>query len=132
MTFVLDASVLACWAFADEEHPIANKALERIRSEEAIAPSLLWFEIRNVLMVGERRGRLSSADITLFLREIGRLAIVLDHQPDEAVILALVRQFQLSVYDASYLELAQREGLPIATIDKALQKAAKALGIALL
>ena len=132
MTFVLDASVLACWAFADEEHPTANKALERIRSEEAIAPSLLWFEIRNVLMVGERRGRLSSADMMLFLREIGRLAIMLDHKPDEAVILALVRQFQLSVYDASYLELAQREGLPIATIDKALQKAAKALGIALL
>ena len=64
MPFVLDASVAACWAFDDEDHPVAAVALERIRADEAIAPSLWWFEVRNTLIVNERRGRLSE--------EIGR------------------------------------------------------------
>ena len=63
---------------------------------------------------------------------MARLGIALDYKPEEAVFLASVRQFNLSVYDASYLELAQREGAALATLDKPMQKAAKALGINLL
>lgn len=130
--FVLDASIAACWAFDDEEHPIAARALERIRTDEAVAPSLWWFEVRNTLLMGERRGRLTEADTALFLRELARFGVRLDHMPDEASVLALARQYRLTVYDASYLELAQREAIPLATLDAALQKATTALEIEVL
>ena len=61
MPFVLDASFAACWAFDDEDHPVAALALERVRTDEARVPSLWWFEVRNALMVSERRGRLTEA-----------------------------------------------------------------------
>lgn len=131
MPFVLDASIAACWVFDDEDHPIAAAALERIRHDEAVAPSLWWFEVRNTLIVGERRGRLTEAATTAFLRELSRFGVLLDHAPEELAILALARQHRLTIYDASYLELAQREGLPLATLDAALRKAAVALGVGL-
>ena len=59
MPFVLDASIAACWAFDDEDHPVAALALERVRTDEARVPSLWWFEVRNTLIVSERRGRLT-------------------------------------------------------------------------
>jgi hypothetical protein len=57
MPFVLDASVAACWAFEDEDHPTATLALGPIRSDQARVPSLWWFEVRNTLIINERRGR---------------------------------------------------------------------------
>lgn len=132
MPFVLDASVAACWAFDDEDHPVAAVALERIRADEAIAPSLWWFEVRNTLIVNERRGRLSEADTAIFLRELSRFGVMLDRAPQETAILTFARQHRLTVYDASYLELAQREAIPLATLDNHLRKAAAALGIALI
>jgi predicted nucleic acid-binding protein len=131
MPFVLDASIAACWVFDDEDHPVAAAALERIRHDEAVAPSLWWFEVRNTLIVGERRGRLTEADTTAFLRELSRFGVALDRAPQEMAILTLARQHRLTVYDASYLELAQREALPLATLDAALRKAAAALDIEL-
>ena len=110
MPFVLDASIAACWAFEDEDHPVAAVALERIRTDEARAPSLWWFEVRNTLLVNERRGRLTEADVAAFLRGLSRLGVTLDRTPDEAALLALARRHRLTVYDASYLELTQREG----------------------
>lgn len=132
MPFVLDASIAACWAFDDEDHPVAAAALERIRADEAIAPSLWWFEVRNTLIVNERRGRLSEADTAIFLRELSRFGVMLDRAPQETAILTFARQHRLTVYDASYLELAQREAIPLATLDNHLRKAAAALGIALI
>ena len=132
MPFVLDASVAACWAFDDEDHPVAAVALERIRADEAIAPSLWWFEVRNTLIVNERRGRLSEADTAIFLRELSRFGVMLDRAPQETAILTFARQHRLTVYDASYLELAQREAIPLATLDNHLRKAAAALGVALI
>ncbi len=132
MPFVLDASVAACWAFDDEDHPVAALALERIRADEAIAPSLWWFEVRNTLIVNERRGRLSEADTAVFLRELSRFGVMFDRTPQETAILTFARQHRLTVYDASYIELAQREAIPLATLDNHLRKAAAALGIALI
>lgn len=132
MAFVLDASIAACWAFDDEDHPAASLALERIRTDEALAPSLWWFEVRNTLIISERRGRISEADTTTFLQELSQLCVMIDRAPQEAVILTLARQCRLTVYDASYLELAQREALPLATLDKEVQKAARALNITVL
>ena len=126
MPFVLDASIAACWAFEDEDHPVAAVALERIRTDEARAPSLWWFEVRNTLLVNERRGRLTEADVAAFLRGLSRLGVSLDRTPDEAALLALARRHRLTVYDASYLELTQREGIPLATLDSELANAARA------
>ncbi|HVB67826.1 MAG TPA: type II toxin-antitoxin system VapC family toxin [Acetobacteraceae bacterium] len=132
MVFVLDASVAACWAFDDEDHPVATQALERLRTDPALAPSLWWFELRNTLMVNERRGRLTTADTTAFLRAVGRLPVTLDPAPGDAAVLALARTHRLTVYDAAYLELAQRESLPLATLDAALARVAQAEGVALI
>jgi predicted nucleic acid-binding protein len=132
MPFVIDASVAACWAFDDEDHPLAAAALERIRADTARAPALLWFELRNILIVGERRKRLKQADTAGFLRSFARLGVTIDQSPDEADVLTLARRHGLSVYDAAYLELARRERLTLATLDLPLAKAAQAEGVGLL
>ncbi|HWK45521.1 MAG TPA: type II toxin-antitoxin system VapC family toxin [Stellaceae bacterium] len=132
MPFVIDASIAACWAFKDEDHPIATLALERIRSDEARAPSLWWFEVRNTLIVNERRARLTEADTAAFLRGLSRLGVTVDRAPNEATVLTLARRHRLTVYDAAYLELAQRDGVPLATLDAALANAARADRVPLL
>ncbi len=128
MAFVLDASVAACWAFQDEQHPRADAAFARIRTEEAVVPSLWWFEVRNILVVNERRKRITEADTNAFLRELARLRIQVDRDPEEAAVLRLARSHRLSVFDASYLELARRERVPVATLDAQLAAAAIAEG----
>ena len=125
MPFVLDASVALVWAFTDEQHPTAKLAFERIRIDGACVPSLWWFEVRNILIVNERRRRLTEADTTEFLRKLSHLSVAIDRTPEEARLLALCRRHGLSVYDAAYLELAQREGLPLATLDVQLLRAAR-------
>jgi predicted nucleic acid-binding protein len=129
--FVLDASVVASWCFPDESHPNAEAAFQRIADETALVPALLWFELRNLLLMGERRGRLSDAQITLSLRDLSELPIEVDHDPDESRVLALARTHRLTVYDAVYLELAQRKELPLATLDGALINAARAESVSL-
>jgi predicted nucleic acid-binding protein len=130
MAFVLDASVAACWAFQDEDHPDASLAFLRIRTEEAVVPSLWWFEVRNILIVNERRRRIAESDTAAFLLCLSRLRIRVDRVPDEGAVLRLARAHRLSVYDAAYLELAQREGLPLATLDADLRTAAAGEGVA--
>jgi len=131
MAFVLDASVTACWAFQDEDHPDASLAFLRIRTEEAVVPSLWWFEVRNILIVNERRRRIAESDTAAFLLSLSRLRIRVDRVPDEGAVLRLARAHRLSVYDAAYLELAQREGLTLATLDADLRTAAAGEGVAL-
>lgn len=123
--FVLDASIVASWCFPDEGHPHADVAFRRMADESAIVPTLLWFELRNVLLMGERRGRLSEAQTARFLNYVGELPIEMDRDPDEALVLGLARTHRLSVYDAVYLELAQRRTLPLATLDEVLINAAR-------
>jgi predicted nucleic acid-binding protein len=132
MPFVLDASIAACWAFDDEDHPVAALALERIRTEEARVPSLWWFEVRNTLVVNERRRRLTESDTAAFLRGLALLGVTVDQSPQEADVLTLARRHRLTVYDAVYLELARREALPLATLDTDLATAARAEQLPLL
>lgn len=131
MAFVLDASVAACWAFADEGHPDAAAAFDRMRFEEGVVPCLWWFEVRNILVVNERRRRITESGTGLFLRNLASLRIRVDRSPDESTVLRLARARRLTVYDASYLELAQREGLHLATLDGELRRAAADEGVAL-
>jgi predicted nucleic acid-binding protein len=132
MPFVLDASVSAVWALADESSPIADIAAERLKSEIALVPRLWWYEIRNLLIVNERRQRLTAADTAIFLDLLSAYPIQFDQAEDESSILRLARQYQLSVYDAAYLALALQHQLPLATFDKPLRAAANAAGISLL
>ena len=131
MTFVLDASVAGCWAFDDEENPAASAALERIASEPALVPGVWWFEVRNLLIVNERRGRITEAETAVFLGHLERLPIATDSDVDGVRVLELARRARLSVYDAAYLELAQRLAAPLATLDAPLARAAKEEGVRL-
>jgi predicted nucleic acid-binding protein len=127
MPFVLDASVAMAWAFPDENHPVATIALDRINSpDEARVPSIWWYEVRNSIITNERRRRLTEADTSEYLRRLSRLPISIEHPPDEVRVMALSRRYKLTVYDAAYLELAQREAIPLATLDNELVRAARA------
>lgn len=132
MAFVLDASITACWAFNDEDHRDARAAFDRMRAEEAVVPSLWWFEVRNILIVNERRQRITESGTASFLQNLSLLRLRVDRSPDESVVLRLARAHRLSVYDAAYLELAQREGLPLATLDADLRRAAAGEKVALI
>ena len=132
MPFVIDASVTLCWAFENEHELAAEGALDRLNTDEAFVPSLWWYEIRNVLIVNERRGRKTEAKSSEFLSFLAGIPIWTDRSPDEAVVLALARRHRLTVYDAAYLELARRRREPLATLDRKLAAAAQAESVPLL
>jgi predicted nucleic acid-binding protein len=102
--------------------------LRVIRTDEARVPALWWFEVRNILVINERRKRLTESDSAAFLTKLGRLRFTIDRSPGEADVLMLARRHRLSVYDASYLELALRDGISLATLDNQLVSAASAAG----
>jgi predicted nucleic acid-binding protein len=131
MSFIIDASVVIAWAFK-EQHATAERALARIQAEEAIVPALWWYELRNVLVLGDRQKRVTERETARFLRNISRLTITIDSSPNEAQVLTLARRHRLTVYDAAYLELAGREALPLATLDEELAAAARAEQVALI
>ncbi|TMJ01930.1 MAG: type II toxin-antitoxin system VapC family toxin [Alphaproteobacteria bacterium] len=133
MPFVLDASVVGCWCFQDENDARADAAwdlLERDR-DSALVPLHWWFEIRNVALHGERRGRLTEGHASHFFLILERFAIDYAPLPEHTAVLALARRHRLSFYDAVYLELAQREGMALATLDNELMKAAPLEGVRL-
>jgi predicted nucleic acid-binding protein len=131
MSFVIDASVVIAWAFK-EEHANAELSFARIQTEEAIVPALWWYELRNVLVLGERQGRLTERETARFLRDLSRFAITMDSLHSEIQIMTLARRHRLTVYDAAYLELAQREAVPLATLDEELAAAARSEQVALI
>ncbi len=132
MPFVIDASVVVAWAF-EEKHEIAERILVLAPNEEITVPALWWYELRNVLLVGERRGRITEQETARFLRDVSMLAITMDATPDEGDVLALARRNRLTVYyDAAYLELALRNALPLATLDAMLAAAARSEGVHLI
>jgi predicted nucleic acid-binding protein len=95
MPFVVDASVVARWLLPDERHPIATAAYSRIAIDSAVVPALLWFELRNLLIVNERRGRLDPAKTAQALRLIRALPITVDTDVDEDALMRLARTHRL-------------------------------------
>lgn len=132
MPFVLDASIVGCWAFPDESSPVADGAYQRIGDDRSVVPTLWWYEVRSILLIGERTGRIEPAGTAEFLTDLARLSIEVDRTPASDVVLALARSHRLTVYDASYLELASRLGAPLATLDRALAAAAHSAGVPVL
>ena len=131
MPFALDASVTLAWALP-EESAAANQAWGRIATDNALVPALWWFELRNGLIVNERRGRITEAETARFLRRLSRFPIAIDDVRNEAAVLSVARRHRLTVYDAAYLELAIREGVPLATLDGPLAGAARTEGVPVL
>ena len=132
---VLDCSILAAWVLTDEASAEADKLLEQVVVQGAIAPSILSFEIMNVLIQAEKRGLITSAQVSAQLSLVGNLPLDIVSDPSSASFSAIVPVAQahsLTSYDAAYLELAMREGLPLATTDKALRRAASKVGLAVL
>jgi len=120
------------WCFKDERENSSEWLLENLGPWEAAVPSVWTFEVANTLIVGERRKRLSKLDVTNFLTFLAALPITIDENSTLRAlssILTLARDQNLSVYDAAYLELAIRDGLPLATLDMALKRAAGSLGV---
>lgn len=123
--FVLDASAAVAWASPDEASP---RAIEQaIVTGAAVAPALWLFEVHNVLYVLRRRKRLLGEDWEAADQAIRAIRVQFD-PPDRALIehrvCVLAGELELTVYDAAYLELAQRRRLPLATLDDDLRRAA--------
>ena len=132
MPVVVDSSVAACWALPDEYSALADRVLEFIIEDGMMAPALFRYELRNVLIVNERRGRIDRTTIEKALTMIDRLPCRIDIAFTDGNLLALARRNQLKVYDAAYLELALRTGAPLATLDRRLAGAAAAEGVTIL
>lgn len=135
MSFVLDNSLAMAWCFRDERTPATAALLERTTQEGAVAPWLWLLEGSNVLLMAERRGRLSKEEREALLGLLRDLPIRLDTDGVSEVwttTVQIAERFRLTIYDAVYLELALRSGLPLATLDSDLRRAAAELGVSLL
>ena len=132
MDFVVDNSVVMTWCFEDEVNNYADEILDSMEKMSAIVPAIWPLELGNVLLVAERRKRLTAGDSSRFLALLSELPIVVEQETPERMlkeIFSLARGAKLSSYDASYLDLAVRLGLPIATLDKNLIRAAKKIRV---
>lgn len=131
---VLDCSVTMAWCFEDETDAFTEAVLDTVVAEGAVVPGLWPLEVINVLLVGERKKRLTEAQAAQFLNRLLALPIEIEgsvRNETWARLQVLGRNHGLTAYDAAYLELAARRGLVLATADGALRKAATAVGVSL-
>ena len=128
MSIVLDASVAASFILPDEQDDISKKVRTIIVLHGALAPRIFWYEMRNILLANERRGRIDAATADRALRYIGALPIAL-RDVESGDVIGLARTHRLSAYDAAYLALARQERVPLLTYDKSLATAATLEGV---
>lgn len=135
MSFVIDNSVSLAWCFEDEQTATIMALLDRVAESGAVAPQLWPIEALNGLLTAERRGRIDTAVRHRLAGFLQDLPIRIDDETAGktwTAITQLAELYGLTAYDATYLELAVRLGLPLATSDKALIAAANASGVQLL
>ena len=135
MTLVVDASVALTWCFEDERTPATIAVLDRVVRDGAMAPSLWPFEVLNALAAAQRRNRLDSERRLRLAGFLRQLPIAIDDDTIEyawTMSAQLAERHQLTVYDAAYLELAQRMSLTLATLDGDLRSAARVAGVDLI
>jgi predicted nucleic acid-binding protein len=129
---VVHASVALAWCFPDEASEYADRVLVALKGQAIVVPAVWGLEIANAMLAGERRKRLKQPEILRFVALLEGLSIVQDGQrASESVsnVLPLARDYGLSAYDAAYLELSIRHGVPLATLDAKLRKAAQRAGV---
>jgi len=133
MNWVLDCSLALAWALPDETSKRADRFLAELPQESLLwVPALWWYELSNALTTAHRRRRLTESDGMRLVELYGSLAIQTDaHLGPDAMwrFHALAKEYALSAYDAAYLELAQRKGIGLATLDKRLAGAARKAGL---
>jgi predicted nucleic acid-binding protein len=117
------------WCFEDESDEIAERVLDFLSESEAIVPTIWSLEVANALLAAERKKRVTPERVDEYLETIRALPVIFDDSADSLAVIRLARETGLSAYDASYLELAIRHSLPIATRDRALRLAAGRAGI---
>lgn len=128
---ILDASLAASWCFPDERTEFTNAVLHAVGQSSAEAPRLWAYEIRNSVLIGLRRQRLTEADAQDFLASLEILNIHLTDPPSYDAVFALAERHSLTFYDAAYLDLAMRTQLPLASLDARLCRAASESGVTL-
>jgi predicted nucleic acid-binding protein len=134
-SFVVDNSVVMSWCFQDQANDYADAILGRLVDAAAYVPSIWPPDVVNVLLAAEHRGYIGEADSVRFINLLSQLPILVQQEgPEKGMkdLLALARTHDLSSYDASYLDLAMKKGLPLATLDKKLKQAAKAVKLRML
>jgi len=133
MEWVVDSSIALAWALPDETSKEADRFLSRISVRSILwVPALWWYETANALLMAQRRKRLGEAERIRLMELYRRLPIRTDVALDSDSVWrfhTLAIEYHLSAYDAAYLELAQRRGLGLATVDRALRGAAQKAGI---
>lgn len=136
MSFVLDCSAVMPWVFGDEATKATDELLDTVATGiEVWVPAIWHLELGNVLIGALRKKRIDQAGIEAFLTQLRALEIVVDTETTSNAwekTLSLAQQYFLSTYDAAYLELSLRRGVPLATLDKALITACRTAGVRLL
>lgn len=135
MSLVLDTSLAIAWAYAAEATAAVRSVLDQVVESGACVPALWYLEVANILEMGVRRGRCDAAFRDATLADMMLLEIEVDGQTDVRAweeTLTLAMRHRLTVYDAAYLELALRRGLPLATLDQELRCVAEREGLAVL
>jgi predicted nucleic acid-binding protein len=131
---VIDTSVTIAWCIKDEADPYADSVARGLAQMRAFVPSIWPLEVSNALLMAERRKRSTESETAQWTRFLSALPLTIDSPPLShvfAAILSLGRTHGLTAYDAAYLELAMRRGLPMATLDRDLKSAASKLGVEL-
>jgi predicted nucleic acid-binding protein len=132
---VIDASLALSWCFPDEKNPYSKSVLSFLEADtEAVVPSLWLLEIVNTLLIAERRKRITYEQAQEFLDDLDGLEVIVEPTDSSLAfndVYALARRHTLTAYDAAYLELAIRKGLPLASLDESLKKAALASNVKL-
>ncbi|KAA0446220.1 MAG: type II toxin-antitoxin system VapC family toxin [Candidatus Thioglobus sp.] len=130
--FVLDCSVALAWCLADEQSDYADKVLDLLMQQQAIVPSLWHLEIANVLLMAQKRGRVTQQNSATILQTLSN-ANIITHKRNPTIadidFVYFAHKHQLTSYDASYLYLAKTEKIPLATLDKKLTKVANDIGL---
>jgi predicted nucleic acid-binding protein len=135
VSLVIDSSVTLSWFFEDERSALADQVLRRVVEAGAVVPSLWRLEVANALQMAVRHKRIDAKFRDASIADLRVLPIAIDPDTDRHAwgsTLILAERCQLTLYDAAYLELAQRAGLPLASLDKQLRAASKAVGVTLL
>ena len=135
MSLVIDSSITLAWLFEDERSPAADSVLRRVTESGAVAPSLWRLEVANALQMAVKRKRITAAFRDASIADLQALEVNIDADTDRhawTTTLQLAERCRLTLYDAAYLELASRLGLPLATLDEDLRAASAALDVTLL
>ena len=135
MPFVLDSSVALAWVLPDESNPALDRLCDRLSNDVALVPPIWPLEIGNALLVAMKRGRLRTRDLNRLTSELRALPVEIDtastaRSLDET--LSLAQRYDLTTYDASYVELAQRRNVALATLDHRLRKVCSSAKLSLL